>query len=76
MYESYPQDRINTHVIYLFALALVECTSYVNQTRRHCQLERQQYVISKCDIIMIILTCLFCCLLFCFCVNVFGMHLK
>ena len=25
VYLSYPQDRINTHVIYRFALAQVEC---------------------------------------------------
>ena len=27
VYLSYPQDRINTQVIYRFALAQVECTS-------------------------------------------------
>ena len=27
VYESYPQDRINTQVIYQFTLAQVECTS-------------------------------------------------
>ena len=27
VYQSYPQDRINTQVIYRFALAQVECTS-------------------------------------------------
>ena len=27
VYQSYPQDRINTHVIYRFALAQMECTS-------------------------------------------------
>ena len=42
VYQSYPQDRINTQVIYRFALAQVECTSYfllikINKTRRHCQ---------------------------------------
>ena len=26
LYKSYPQDRINTQVIYRFALAQVECT--------------------------------------------------
>ena len=28
VYSSYPQDRINTQVIYRFALAQVGCTSY------------------------------------------------
>ena len=28
VYQSYPQDRIDTQVIYRFALAQVECTSY------------------------------------------------
>ena len=27
VYLSYPQDRINTHVIYRFPLAQVECTN-------------------------------------------------
>ena len=27
VYQSYPQDRINTHVIYRFVLARVVCTS-------------------------------------------------
>ena len=27
VYQSYPQDKINTQVIYRFALAQVECTS-------------------------------------------------
>ena len=27
VYQSYPQDRINTQVIYRFVLAQVECTS-------------------------------------------------
>ena len=27
VYQSYPQDRINTHVIYRFVLDQVECTS-------------------------------------------------
>ena len=27
VYYSYPQDRINTQVIYRFALAQVECTN-------------------------------------------------
>ena len=27
VYQSYPQDRINTQMIYQFALAQVECTS-------------------------------------------------
>ena len=28
VYQSYPQDRIDTQVIYRFALAQVVCTSY------------------------------------------------
>ena len=28
VYKSYPQDRINTQVVYQFALAQVECASY------------------------------------------------
>ena len=27
VYQSYPQDRINSHVIYRFVLGQMECTS-------------------------------------------------
>ena len=56
MHYSYPQDRINTQVIYRFVLVQVECTSYVTVTlgwydSSLCSNERKNSLSAKAEFI-------------------------
>ena len=47
VYQSYPQDRINTQVIYRFALAQVKCTDLPKALKRDSILQYRCVVLEK-----------------------------